>query len=33
MVYKKGTPNYGGKEYLYILDKKDFQFAMGTQWV
>ncbi len=33
MMYKKGTPNYGGKGYLYILNKKDFKFAMGTQWV
>lgn len=33
MVFQKGTPNYGGKGYLYVLDKKDFQHAMGTQWV
>lgn len=33
MVFKKGTPNYGGKGYLYVLDKSKFQHAMGTQWV
>lgn len=33
MVYEKGTPNYGGKGYLYVLDKKKFQHAMGSQWV
>lgn len=33
MVFEKGTPNYGGKGYLYVLDKKGFQHAMGSQWV
>ncbi len=33
MIFKKGTPNYGAKGYVYKLDKKDFQHAMGTQWV
>lgn len=33
MVFEKGTPNYGGKGYLYVLDKKKFQHAMGSQWV
>lgn len=33
MIFEKGTPNYGGKGYLYVLDKKDFQHAMGTQWI
>lgn len=33
MVFEKGTPNYGGKGYLYVLDKSKFQHAMGTQWV
>ena len=33
MIFKKGTPNYGGKGYLYILKKDNFRFAMGTQWV
>lgn len=33
MVFKKGTPNYGGKGYLYVLPKDKFQHAMGSQWV
>lgn len=33
MIFEKGTPNYGGKGYLYVLDKEKFQHAMGTQWV
>ena len=33
MVFEKGTPNYGGKGYLYVLDKSKFQHALGTQWV
>ena len=33
MVFEKGTPNYGGKGYLYVLDKKKFQHAIGSQWV
>ncbi|MCM1039168.1 MAG: hypothetical protein NC434_07585 [Ruminococcus sp.] len=33
MVFEKGTPDYGGKGYLYILDKAGFQHALGTQWV
>lgn len=33
MVFEKGTPNYGGKGYLYVLDKAKFQHALGTQWV
>lgn len=33
IIFKKGTPNYGGKGYLYILDKAFFNHAMGTQWV
>ncbi len=33
MIFKKGMPKYGGKGYLYILDKNEFEYAMGTQWV
>lgn len=33
MQFVKGTPNYGGKGYLYVLDKKDFHYAYGTQWI
>ena len=33
MIFQKGTPNYGKKGYLYVLDKGDFQHVMGTQWV
>jgi hypothetical protein len=33
MVFEKGTPNYGGKGYLYVLDKKKFLHSLGTQWV
>lgn len=33
MIFEKGTPNYGGKGYLYILDKARFKHALGTQWV
>lgn len=33
IVFEKGTPNYGGKGYLYVLDKSKFQHALGTQWV
>ncbi len=33
MVFSKGHPNYGGKGYVYVLDKASFVHAMGTQWV
>jgi hypothetical protein len=33
MVFEKGTPNYGGKGYMYVLDKSKFQHTFGTQWV
>ena len=33
MLFKNGHPNYGGKGYLYKLDKSKFTHAMGTQWV
>ena len=33
MVFKHCHPNYGGKGYLYLLDKEKFVHAMGTQWV
>lgn len=33
MIFRKGTPNYGGKGYLYIIAKENFIHVMGTQWV
>ena len=33
IIFKKGTPNYGGKGYIYILDGSKFTHAYGTQWV
>ena len=33
MVFKNCHPNYGGKGFLYLLDKEKFAHAMGTQWV
>lgn len=33
VIFEKGTPNYGGKGYLYILDKSKFVHSLGTQWV
>ena len=33
MVFEKGTPNYGGKGYLYVLDKSKFKHCLGTQYV
>ena len=33
MVFKNCHPNYGGKGFLYLLDKEKFTHAMGTQWV
>ena len=33
MVFKNCHPNYGGKGFLYLLDKENFTHAMGTQWV
>lgn len=33
MTFKKGTPNYGGVGYVYVLNKADFIYAMGSQWV
>lgn len=33
MLFRKCHPNYGGKGYLYYLDKSKFIHAMGTQWV
>lgn len=33
MVFKKCHPNYGGKGYVYLLDKSKFKHAMGSQWV
>lgn len=33
IIFKKGTPNYGGKGYIYVLDGSTFKHAMGTQWV
>lgn len=33
MIFKKGHPNYGGKGYLYILSKTNFEHVLGTQWV
>lgn len=33
MQFIKGYPNKGGKGYLYVLDKKDFKYEYGTQWV
>ena len=33
MVFRKCHPNYGGKGYLYYLDKTKFVHAMGSQYV
>lgn len=33
MIFKNGHPNYGGKGYLYKVDKSKFYHAMGSQWV
>ncbi|WP_044916968.1 hypothetical protein [Butyrivibrio sp. WCE2006] len=33
MIFKHCHPNYGGKGYLYFLDKRKFKPAMGSQWV
>lgn len=33
MLFKNCHPNYGGKGYLYLLDKSRFQHAMNSQWV
>lgn len=33
MIFKNCHPNYGGKGYLYLLDKHKFIHAMGSQWV
>ena len=33
MIFKHCHPNYGGKGYVYRLDKSKFVHAMGSQWV
>lgn len=33
MVFRKGTPNFDGLGYVYILDKNDFIPIRGSQWV
>lgn len=33
IIFHKGTPNYGQKGYIYVLDGSNFVHAMGTQWV
>lgn len=33
IIFHKGTPNYGHKGYIYVLDGSNFVHAMGTQWV
>nr|WP_297767237.1 hypothetical protein [uncultured Butyrivibrio sp.] len=33
MVFRNCHPNYGGKGFIYLLDKEKFSHAMGTQWV
>lgn len=33
IIFKKGTPNYGQKGYIYVLDGSKFTHAMGTQWI
>ena len=33
MVFRNCHPNYGGKGYVYILNKEKFSHAMGSQWV
>ena len=33
MVFRNCHPDYGGKGYLYLLDKEKFVHAMGSQWV
>ena len=33
MVFRKCHPNYGGKGYVYCLDKTKFVPAMRSQWV
>ena len=32
MIFWEGTPNLGGKGYLYTLSSQDFLNAGGTQW-
>ncbi len=33
MLFSNCHPNYGGRGYLYYLDKSKFVHAMGSQWV
>ena len=33
LIFKHCHPNYGGKGYLYVLDKSKFTHSMGLQWV
>lgn len=33
MVFKNCHPHYGGKGYVYFLDKSKFVHALGSQWV
>lgn len=33
MIFKNCHHNYGGKGYIYLLNKEKFTRAMGTQWV
>ena len=33
MVFRNCHPDYGGKGYLYLLDRDKFIHVMGTQWV
>ncbi|MCR5249935.1 MAG: hypothetical protein K6E50_04950 [Lachnospiraceae bacterium] len=33
MVFRNCHPDYGGKGYLYLLDKDKFTHAMESQWV
>ena len=33
MIFRHCHPNYGGKGYVYYLDKSKFISALGSQWV
>lgn len=33
MIFRYCHPNYGGKGYVYYLDKSKFIPALGSQWV
>ena len=33
MVFRNCHPNFGGKGYVYVVDRSQFEYAYGTQWV